>query len=201
MRLVGMADPTHEQSLILRGLRLDGSLLIAPQPITISAALGSRGPFEVEVPFDVSQEERVFLQVYAQSARDGGITHLASVAVTLSPDGPEEILTASRSAEQIVIQAPSPGSLLPGGRARVEGIGVASFEGTFVIELVDENGTVIASQPVISEAPDMGLPGTFSADLTFNVSQTGPGRIVVRDPSPAFGGDVHLASVEVRLEP
>ena len=28
-----------------------------------------------------------------------------------------------------------------------------------------------------------------------------PGRIVVRDGSPAFGGDVHLASVEVTLEP
>jgi hypothetical protein len=34
-----------------------------------------------------------------------------------------------------------------------------------------------------------------------SVSEPGPGRVVVRNPSPAFGGDLHLNSVEVNLEP
>jgi hypothetical protein len=33
------------------------------------------------------------------------------------------------------------------------------------------------------------------------LSITTPARIVVRDPSAAFDGDVHLSSVEVNLEP
>jgi hypothetical protein len=47
----------------------------------------------------------------------------------------------------------------------------------------------------------MGQPGDFNVELSYSLSQAGPGRIVVLDPSPAFGGPVHLASVEVELRP
>lgn len=201
IRIAGIADPTHEQTLIVRGFRPDGSEIIPPQPINIAAPLGERGPFEVEIPFTVNVDEQVFLQVYAQSARDGGITHLASVGVVLSASGPENIIYMDGHEEQISIQAPTEGQTVSGGSVHIEGIGIASFEGTFVLEVLDENGNVVGSQPVIAAAPDMGLPGTFNADVIFMVSSPGPGRVVVRDPSPAFGGDVHLASVEVQLEP
>jgi hypothetical protein len=201
LRLTGMADPTHEQTLVVRGLRLDGSELITPQAITIMAPLGERGPYEIEIPFSVGQDEQVFIQIYDLSARDGGITHLNSVAVTLSASGPESITAWSSFPEQIVITTPELGGMLSGGVAHIEGVGVASFEGTFVLEILDANGAVIGSQPVITNAPDLGLPGAFSADVEYSVSQLGPGRVVVRDPSPAFGGDVHLASVEVQLTP
>jgi hypothetical protein len=201
LRLAGISDPTHEQTLVVRGLRLDGSELITPQPINIMASLGERGPFEVEIPFNVSQDEQVFIQVYDLSARDGGITHLASVAVTLSASGPESITPWSSYPEQIAITTPVLGQMLSGGVVHIEGVGVASFEGTFVLEILDADGVVIGSQPVITSAPDLGLPGAFSADVPYSVSQLGPGRVVVRDPSPAFGGDVHLASIEVQLAP
>lgn len=201
MHLAGMADPVHEQTLVVRGLRPDGSELIAPQPINIAAPLGERGPFEIEIPFSVSQDEQAFIQIYAQSARDGGITHLASVAVMLTASGPASITPWSSYPEQIVIMAPTPGQTITGGVAHLEGVGIASFEGTFVLDILDSSGSVVGSQPVIVSSPDLGLPGTFSADVTYSVVGAGPGRIVVRDPSPAFGGNVHLASVEVQLEP
>lgn len=201
LRLAGMADPAHEQTLFVRGVGLDGSELIASQPITIMAPLGERGPFEIEIPFSVTQDKQVFLQVYDLSGRDGGITHLASVAVTLSANGPENITPWSSYPEQIVITAPVLGQSLSGGMVYIEGVGVASFEGTFVLEILDAEGVVVGSQPVIANAPDLGLPGAFSADVAFSIAQPGPGRVVVHDPSPAFGGDVHLASVEVQLAP
>jgi hypothetical protein len=83
----------------------------------------------------------------------------------------------------------------------VQGIALASFEQTLLIELHDADGNVVASQSVIVNAPDLGEPGPFSADIPYSVSAPGPGRVVVRDLSPAFGGDVHLASVEVDLTP
>jgi hypothetical protein len=54
---------------------------------------------------------------------------------------------------------------------------------------------------LIVNAPDMGQPGDFSLDLSYSVSVAGPGRVVVSDPSPAFDGLNHLASVEIKLEP
>jgi hypothetical protein len=83
----------------------------------------------------------------------------------------------------------------------VEGIALASFEQTLVVEVPDSEGNVVGSQPIIVQAQDWGEPGPHSADVPYQVEAAGPGRIVVRDPSVAFVGDVHLASVEVMLEP
>ncbi len=40
-----------------------------------------------------------------------------------------------------------------------------------------------------------------AAKLAYTLAAAGPGRIIVHDISPAFGGDVHLSSVEVQLQP
>ncbi len=176
MRLAGMADPTHEQVLVVRVLGIDGEELVAPQPITIAAPLGERGSFETSIAFNVSQDVQAFVQVFTQSARDGCITHLASVAVTLSAGGPERIAAWSSHPEQISITAPLPGGTLFGGVAHINGVGIASFEGTFVIEILDADGVVVGFQPIINNAPDLGLPGMFSVDVPYSVSQPGPGR-------------------------
>ncbi|MBN2501596.1 MAG: hypothetical protein JXB38_12515 [Anaerolineales bacterium] len=103
--------------------------------------------------------------------------------------------------EQIVIYMPEDGTTLSDGVAHVEGFGLASFEATLLVEIQDTNGDVVASQPVMVEAPGLDQPGTFSADITYTANESGPGRIVVRDTSPTHGEDNHLNSVEITLEP
>ena len=103
--------------------------------------------------------------------------------------------------EQIQILSPVVGQTLSGGIVTVEGYGWASFEQNLVIELYDEQGNLLAQQPIIVESPEMGQPGPFQAELEYTLAAPGAGRIVARDPSVAFAGDVHLSSVEVRLEP
>jgi hypothetical protein len=93
------------------------------------------------------------------------------------------------------------GETISGGTVTVTGVALASFEQTLVVELLDEAGQVLTLEPVIVNAPDLGQPGPFSIALPYEVAGSMPGRVVVRDPSPAFGGDVHLASVEVTLAP
>ncbi len=83
----------------------------------------------------------------------------------------------------------------------VEGFGLASFEQTLVIEVYDEMGALVGQQPVTVESAEMGQYGPFHGEVSYQVETAGAGRVVVRDPSPAFGGDVHLSSVEVRLAP
>jgi hypothetical protein len=120
----------------------------------------------------------------------GGVLLLAGTP-DISPLGhPERISSISCACENI-----------QGGVVHVEGFGLASFEQTLLVEVEDGGGGVVGSMPVIVDAPDLGQPGTFSVDISYTVSEAGPGRIVVRDVSPAFGGNTHLASVEVNLSP
>lgn len=196
----GEADPTFEQSLVARLVTIDGEELVM-EPGIIAANLGQRGPFEIEVPFNIQEEVQAWIQVFASSARDGGITHLSSVAVTLQPEGPVEVVEATPQPERIVIDQPAAGDVAEGGTLVVSGRGLAGFEQTLIVELLDASGEVIAMEPIIVNAPDLGQPGTFETELTYSVDAPMPARLQLRDPSPAFGGDVHLSSVEIRLQP
>jgi predicted secreted protein len=200
VRVAGIADPTFEQTLIVRIVLDDGAELTI-QPLTIAADIGQRGPFEGDVDFTVSGERSALIQVYDQSARDGGIVHLASVGVILLSEGAEEIVSVDPHPEAIVIDQPEFGATVSGGVVHVEGVGLASFEGTLIIEVHDADGGVVGSQAIIVSAPDWGVPGPFSADVPYEVSEEGPGRIVVIDPLPVFDGLGHISSVEVTLAP
>jgi hypothetical protein len=197
LHLAGIADPTFEQTLVIRIVLDDGTVLAGPTPVTIGTDVGQRGPFGADIPFTLTGERNALIQVYAESARDGGVTHLASVGVTLSGPGPASIVAASEHPEQITILSAATG----GGVAHVQGFGLATFEQTLLVQVYDAGGTLVGSQSVIVQAPDLGQPGSFTAEVPFTVAAAGPGRVVVRDVSPANGADVHVASIEVTLQP
>jgi hypothetical protein len=200
VRVAGVADPTFEQTLVVRVVLVDGREL-AVQPVTIAADLGQRGPFEGWIEFSVDGEQQAFIQVFSESPRDGGVTHLASVGVVLAEGGLAEVFAAEAYAEQIAIFQPVSGATVSGGVVQVAGFGLAGFEGTLVIEVHDAGGNVVGAQAITVMAPDLGLPGPFQGAVPYTLGVAGPGRIVVRDISPAFGGDSHLAGVEVTLTP
>lgn len=200
VRVAGEADGTFEQNLVVRLVTADG-VELALEPTTIQADLGMRGPFEIEIPFTVAAEENAFIQVFAQSPRDGGITHLSSVGVRLAPNGAEEIVPVTAGLERIAIFEPATGDVIRGGVAHIEGFALASFEQSLMVDIVDSDGNYVGQESITVDAPDLGQPGPFSADIPYEVESEGPGRIVVRDPSQAFNGTVHLSSVEVTLGP
>jgi len=200
LHVAGIADSTFEQNLVVRLLLDDGSQL-ALMPTTIQSELGQRGEFQVELPFSVSGERQAFIQVFSSSPRDGGITHLASTGVLLADTGLVDIRSVEAHPERIQITNLTPGDSLSGGVAHVEGFALASFEQTLVVDILDEDGSVLGSQPLIVDSPEWGQPGPFQVDVTYSVTTSGAGRVVVRDPSPAFAGDVHVASIEVKLNP
>lgn len=200
IHLAGIAGPAFESHLLIQVLLEDGSILTS-LPITIQAEMGSRGPFSVDIPFSVEVTRQAFILVSSSSPRDGGTTHLASVGVTLAAEGPVEIHPLASRSERIHITQPALGQALSSGLTRVAGTALASFEGTLIVELLDAEGSPLASQPVIVQAAEMGQYGPFAIDLPFQVSAPGAGRVVVRDPSVVFQGNVHLASVEVDLAP
>jgi uncharacterized protein YgiM (DUF1202 family) len=200
VRVAGISDPAQHQTISVR-LVLDDGTELAEEPAQIDAGLGRRGPYQVEVPFTVTGERQAFVQVFIRSPRDGRIVHLNSVGITLADAGPEEIIRREEQPARVTIQRPAPQAIVAGGVAQVSGFGLAGFEQTLVIQVQDEMGNVVGSEPVTVEAPDLGQPGPFSAGVAYNVTAAGPGRVVVRDISPVFGGDAYVTSVEIRLEP
>ena len=200
IHVAGLADPTFEQHLLARVVLDDGTELAAI-PTTIQSDVGIRGPFAVDIPFTIVGERQAFIQVSTSSPRDGGTTHLASVIVTLADSGIQEMFPVDPHPERIIILAPGAGEEISGGVVQVSGYGLASFEQTLVVDVIDGEGNVVGSQPLIVESPEMGQPGPFSVSVPYTISTPGPGRIVVRDPSVAIPGDVHLTSVDVDLNP
>lgn len=200
LHIVGMADPTFEQTLMARLVLEDGSVLVE-QPLLIKADIGQRGPFEADIPFNLSGERGALLQVYSTSPRDGGMLHLASVGLRLSDEGPEQINPWEPRPEALQLYRPLPGETISGGVVQVEGFGLASFEGTLVLEVRDASGELVGSESIIVKAPEMGVPGPFNVELTYEVSEIGPGRVLVIDPLPAFNGLGHITSVDVTLQP
>jgi len=194
--------PAFERTLTLRVLSDDGRDLIGPQAVVASSEEDGRLTFSAMLPFSVSEERNAFLQAYLTSPRDGGVTHLASIWVRLMPAGEAVVEPAPVDPpETLQILLPAAGESIHGGMVHIEGIGLASFEQTLLVEVHDAAGAVIGLQPVLVQAPDWGIAGPFSADVPYTLVAAGPGRIVVRDISPAHGDDVHRASVDVELAP
>ena len=200
IHVAGFAGPAWEQTLSVELLSDDGRELSRGGAM-INAELGQRGRFAADIPFTVTEMRNGFLRVFHSSPRDGGILHLSSVGVTLAPDGADKVTAQNPHPEDLVIFVPEPGASIQGGTLHVEGFAIANFEQTLLVEVHDEQGGLLGSQPVIVSAPDWGMPGPFTADIPYAVASEGAGRVVVRDISPAFGGDVHRASVEVTLQP
>ena len=196
----GIADPAFEQTVVVRIFTIDGTEL-ALTPTTIQADIGTRGPFSVDVPFTIGADINGFIQVFVESARDGGITHLETVGVMLSAAGPASIAPGAAYPEQIFIEVPTLGQTIAGGTVHVRGFALASFEQTLVVDVYDQAGILVGTEPIMTSAPDIGLPGPFDAIVSYVVASSGPGRIVVRDPSVAYSGDYHISSVEVILAP
>jgi len=200
IHVAGLANPTFEQALVVRVILDDGTVQ-QTVPMTIQAEMGQRGPFAVDLPAAVSNERQAFIQVYATSPRDGSITHLSSVGVTLLAAGQPNVMPVTPYPERIAIHQPALNGTVSGGIVHVEGWALPSFEGTLIVDVLDEAGQVVGTEPLIVNAPDAGEPGPFSADVPYTVAVEGPGTIVVRDPSVVFLGDVHRASVIVTLKP
>jgi hypothetical protein len=197
VRVSGYADPTFEQNLLIRIILDDGSQLPVDSTI-IQADIGERGYFEFQYHF--VRGGQGFIQVFDLSARDGGIIHLSSVGVILDPTGTPEIITREPYNEQIIITNPSNSATIRGGAISVEGVAIASFEQTLVVDILNEDGNIISTEIVTLDS-EFGEYGMFHVEIAYRVNTPQPGRVVVRDPSPAFPGDLHLNSVEVTLEP
>lgn len=212
VRVSGEAAPTFEQTLVIKITDASGKVL-ATQPTTIQGIGAVRGPFDEQVPFNVTADTPGRISVYATSARDGGLVHLASADVTLLSSCCTAPIAGQLHSETHIIQEPAPQSTIRGGRLHVSGFSDYVFESQLSLALCGEGGSstpdevcgtadnVLATGSALLSAPDVGQPGPFAGDLAYQVSASVSARLVVFSRSARDGGIVHLSSVPVTLAP
>jgi len=208
----GAADPTFEQNLVVQITAADGTLL-ATQPTTIQIPATMRGAFSVQVPFTVTSQQPGRISVFSTSPRDGGLTHLSSVDVTLTNGGPVEPIVSQVHDETHIILGPAPSVQVSGGKLHVSGFSDYVFESQLSLALCGAGaggapdpvcgtaGNVLASGTATLSSPDIGQPGPFAGDLTYHVSAPGPARLAVYSRSARDGGLLHLTTVAIQLAP
>ncbi len=208
----GEADSTFEQNLVIKLSDELGNQL-ALSPTTIQASLGERGAFSATLTFTIASEQVGRLSVYSQSAMTGGLEHLSSVEITLIPSGSTFISTTNLAAETIGITLPKALDTISSGTIDVKGFSDYFFESSLGLalcgggssgtsdELCGTSGNILAMGYALIASPDVVQAGPFTGSLSFSISGTTAGRIVVYATSPRDGGLIHLNSIPVTLQP
>lgn len=212
VRVSGEADPTFEQTLVIKITDASGKVL-ATRPTTIQSLGAVRGPFDEQVPFTVTADMPGRISVYATSARDGGLVHLASADVTLKSGCCSEPIAGQLHNETHIIQSPAPQATVSGGHLHVSGFSDYVFESQLSLALCGAGGAgtpddvcgtadnVLATGTAQLSAPDVGQAGPFAGDLAYQVNAAVSARLVVFSRSARDGGIVHLSTVPVTLAP
>jgi LysM repeat protein len=190
--VTGSGGGLFEGGLVVRAVNGAGQVL-AEKPATLQGAdvgSGGTGTYAVQLSVNVGQSTPGKIVAYATSPKDGSITASAGVAVTFTRGGSAQPF--------ITISTPAPGSLLP-PTFTVSGTGGGLFEGSLVVRAVNSSGQVLAERPVTLQGSNVGAggTGTYSTQLTVNVSQNTAGKIVAFATSPQNGSIVASATVQV----
>jgi len=77
---------------------------------------------------------------------------------------------------------------------------VGGFEQNVMVRLRDGKGRELASVATTGDAPELGIYGTYRAELTFEKPTTNAGTLEVFQHSPQDGSEIDMVKVPVRFK-
>jgi germination protein M len=96
----------------------------------------------------------------------------------------------------VLVESPLPGQEVH-TPLRITGTANA-FEATFNIELVDEAGEVVAKR-FVTATSGSGTRGTFAVELPFEITNEGPGKLLVFELSAEDGSRIHEQEIPLQI--
>lgn len=188
--VTGSSEGTQQDNIFVRLLDTDGNVL---HEIRAEATpTGTDNTFNWQANFEalgVEPGTRGMVFAYALSLADGRIVASDTVSISYG--------TPTASTPFITITSPTPYSNPALGQITVTGRAAGLFEGNVVVQAIDDNGSIIAQQPTIINAPDAGTGGEGPWEVTLNVDEIRRGRIVAFSTSPQDGSVTASAGVDV----
>ena len=103
-----------------------------------------------------------------------------------------------------MISTPIEGGSVSGGTLHIEGYAHAFSSAPVIIELIKQNGAIVASKQMTLKAnPSGGDYVAFATDLAYSVTQATPVRLSLRqtDDQKPLTVDVALSSQVITLKP
>jgi hypothetical protein len=163
-------------------------------PISRDALLGAlaAGPTARERALGLSGGEGLAERVYTLSQFD------PERAVTV---GGKEYTRGEFEGESppILVETPLPFETVHGPQLNAAGT-ANTFEATFVYELLDGSGRVLAHH-FVTATSGSGTRGTFAFSVAFAVDRAQTGKLVVFENSAENGQRIHQVEIPLRLEP
>ncbi len=153
------------------------------------------------LPFEVPAAGELGRLTMSTKDQYGRLTAVYSVHLILLAEGYSIIYPPGDLRERAVIDQPAPGHRIAGGILPVDGVMRPFNSLPLVVELIDQDGNIIASQlAAISPAPDDSYV-PFHVDLTYSISTGTWAQLVVRQADDRIVGTMYLYSREVFLNP
>ncbi|HEY44810.1 MAG TPA: hypothetical protein G4O11_12590, partial [Anaerolineae bacterium] len=124
-RVAGWGGPSHKDRVQMRLLAEDGRVLAEGTTwLHVLEGIASAGRFYGEIPFEIQGvAEAGRLEISMYSYRDGQLSHLSTVDLTLLSVGSPLVHPAFDSPEKLAIFSPREESIIEGGRVVVQGAG------------------------------------------------------------------------------
>ena len=165
VRVSGRGAGLFENNVVVQAMDSEERVL-AIEPTTLDASdPGGEGDWTVDIVIPVEPGTKGFIFVFSISPEDGTIKASASVEVIYG----EKIVSES----SIEITEPEEGEVIDLSKPiTVKGVGEGLFEGTVVVEALDESSNVLAQVPTIIDSPEAGVGGKGPWEVELNVETT-----------------------------
>jgi hypothetical protein len=200
IRLRGYVIPGYRSLIRVELYREDGTLIFR-ELMPFYADIFKWAYFTLDIPFETSAAaELARLQVSTDDGK-GNTVALGAVHLLLQSEGFEAINPPGSLDERCILLTPLAGTTASGGSLTVAGEYRLFNVQPLIVELVTEDGAIVASQWFTVPGGANGNPMTFSADLAYSVDVPTSARLVVRQFDERINGNMYLYSQPVTLNP
>ena len=192
----GVGSGLFEGNVVVQALD-DGGNVLAEGATTIDspeAGTGGVGPWQIELNVEIEPGNSGSIRAFSTSPADGSVIAEDIVQVAYGEEAAAESF--------IKIGSPADGSVVDiSVPITVEGAGGGLYEGSLVVQVLDQQENVLAEQAATIDSPDAGIGGTGSWRVELSVA-TDPGttgRIRAFSTSPEGDDIVAKDSVQVQM--
>lgn len=163
--------------------------------------VGAWAVFTTDLDFEISAAAEAGRLVVSVDDEYGRIVALNSVPLILLSIGGADVIPPADVLTPILIQEPTPKTLIQGGTVRVSGMARPADDKPLLIRLINTDGAEVGMRLANISAPDSQGYGTFAVDVPYKVSQPEKVLLTVSEGETSISDTIHLSSLEVMVSP
>jgi hypothetical protein len=200
--LEAMISPGRDGFIYIE-LQGEDNRLLSYKELDYRRNIGARFGINPGVSFEingVSEFGRLLLYVKDEFGR---VSFLSSVDLILLKLGNNELQPSPAYQEPYIIRSPELGESVYGGKLYLKGLARPINGNPLIVELIDEKLNILSKDEIQVPSPTGDLSHTpFVFSINYNVSETTPARLVIRQESNnRIPGNIALSSTRIILNP